>query len=617
MSLAYKPLIPVLVYDPVTDVKSNRYYAVLQSGKNVTYKYFTTTTLSPASFQFTTTPPSPNTIISRKVMITVPIRLIFTGLVTTTNAGFAPPTSLLNSGFDGPRAYPFSSMIDTLQANINNDSVNINLADVLHALLHYNTDNMLKSRDYSFTPNYEDQSFNYADLHNSIKSPLAYDGDGKDGLARPRGGFSFKVVQNATVIPTTAGTTATAIVDMVVTEPIFLSPFSWQHKDEDGFFNVNTMDFNFTMLSSSSQGARAWSHDALTPVNSNVAGNNVFTTTPNIQVQFNQFTGPAFSYNQIQPQMLFKYITPNVLYRGLSYDTPLAYPYWELQRYPTEVGVIPFGTTISVSSNNIMLKQIPRKLLIWARINNQTLYNRADLTDTYYVIQQVQIQFANMATLLSSASQQQLFLTNVKNGSDQEWISWSGLPVNNPTFPPNAASAPYGGQGSVLALRFGEDIQIDQDETPSLNGNYQLLVTVTLTNMNSSGAWDALPVTLYLCPIYEGVFTIEKQGNASHQLSVLTRNDVLDAKPVAGINYDSLEVVGGGDFLSTLKSIGESVNNFLKGSKLISTIAPHLPIPGAATIGRIAQSIGYGEGEGCYGGKRMTKAQMKRSLMHR
>src|ERR1700679_2415869 len=154
MSLSYKALKPVRVLDPVTDVQSVRDYAILSGGNQVSWKAYTSTAISASSIQFSCPPPAGAFIVDRMQTITMPIRLTFTGTVTTTNAGFTPSVSLLNGGFDSPRAYPWSSAVDTLSVSINNDSVSINMADVIQALLHYNIDNRLKTRNYSLTPNY-------------------------------------------------------------------------------------------------------------------------------------------------------------------------------------------------------------------------------------------------------------------------------------------------------------------------------------------------------------------------------------------------------------------------------------------------------------------------------
>jgi hypothetical protein len=621
MSLSYKTLKPVRVLDPVTDVQSVKDYAILSGGGQVSWKAYTSTAISASSIQFSCPPPAGAFIVDRKQMITLPVRLTMTGTVTTTDAGFTPSVSLLNAGFSAPRAYPFSSSLDTLSVSINNDSVSINMADVVQALLHYNIDNKLKTRDYSLTPNYPDQSFNYADLHGSTRSPLAFYADGLDGAPNQRGAFPYTVVSNATVVASTGGTTATAVIDMLITEPIFLSPFYWGCHDSQGFYNVNSMDFNLTFLNGG--GNRMWSHDAITPVATSVApAATVTTNITNITMQFNAFSSPGFSYNVSQPQLLFKYIRPNLLQTGLGPNIPINYPYFEVQRYPTDIGTLAFSAGPQIfQSNNIQLNQIPRRMYILGRAANSALYSSPNLTDTYLAISNVNIQWAGQNTILSSATQAQLYMLNSKNHGDFTWGQWSGLAVNNAIYPPSFFSVPYGTTGGPLCLEFGTDIQLQPDECPGMNGQYQIQVNATFQNMDATGAHDAVPMTFYLIFVMEGVFTITGLGSAVHQLGVVSKKDVIDAQTQPGVNYRDVESVNGGDFLSGLRDFGSKIDNFLKNSKAISTLAPLVPGAGPY-LSKIASNLGYGYG-GCesggvaVGGKRLTKAKLRKTLRNR
>ena len=49
-------------------------------------------------------------------------------------------------------------------------------------------------------------------------------------------------------------------------------------------------------------------------------------------------------------------------------------------------------------------------------------------------------------------------------------------------------------------------------------------------------------------------------------------------------------------FFDFFKDVGNAINNGLKQSKIISTLAPIVPIPYGATIGKIAGNLGYNKG---------------------
>lgn len=226
MSLSYERLEVTKVKDPITILKNKREYAVLEGGQQVSWKPFTTTSVSTSSIQFSTPPPSGSIIVDRKQYLMLPIRLTFTGTAPVGEV-------LLNVGQDAPRAFPISSAIDVLQVTINNQGVSINMGDVIQGLLHFHTDEELLNLDYSMTPNMLDQAQSYAALFGANRNPLGFYGDSQDQNIMPRGGFPFTIVSN---------TNTSAVVDMLCCEPLFLSPFYWGLQNESGFYNVTTMD---------------------------------------------------------------------------------------------------------------------------------------------------------------------------------------------------------------------------------------------------------------------------------------------------------------------------------------------------------------------------------------
>lgn len=50
----------------------------------------------------------------------------------------------------------------------------------------------------------------------------------------------------------------------------------------------------------------------------------------------------------------------------------------------------------------------------------------------------------------------------------------------------------------------------------------------------------------------------------------------------------------GKGFLDTLKSIGNTINDGLKKSKIISTVAGLAPIPYSGAVSSVARNMGYG-----------------------
>lgn len=612
MSLSYQRLDPVEVRDPRTILENKRDYAVLRAGSQTTCKTFTTTSISQSSIQFSCPPPSGGIIVDRKMYLTVPIRLTFTG---TSPVGQV----LLNPAQDAPRAFPLSSAIDTLQVSINNQAVSIQMADIIQALMHFNTDAKLQELDYSMTPTYLDQSQAYSQLFGATRSPLANYADGIDKTPMQRGAFPFTIVSN---------TNTSAVVDMVITEPLFLSPFYWGKHNASGFYNVNTMDFNITFLNQA--GNRMWSHDA---VSSGVA-----TTITSISANFANFPGPAFSYPTVQPLMLFTYITPNET-QILPYNMPITYPYFDVQRFPTDGNAIAAASPpVSLSSNNIQLNSIPRRMYIYVRERNQDLYSTPNNPDTYFSIENISIQFQNKNGLLASASKQQLYEMSVKNHCNMSWTQWSGGPVVNSTLPFGTIANHYGTIGSILCIEFASDIGLDSIEAPGKLGQYMLQVNVLATNISNR----TITPTLYIVIVSEGTFTIEGLGKASTNIGVISSKDILDAKQSPFVNYRDVQEVNGGNFLSGLKDFGRKLlpilkkgNEFLRDTQAISKGLSAIPHPYAQLGSQAARAIGYGEGiyaGGCgmcgtgkcvcnqggvlVGGRSLSRSQLKNRLMN-
>lgn len=452
MSLSYSPLNPILVRDPITMPESTKDYAILKGGNQITWKKYTTPSISTSSITWSTPPPSGNVFVDRKQYVLLPVRLVFSGTGAALN-------NLLNPGNDAPRAFPINGNLEVLQSSINGQSFSIFISDIVHALTHYNTDIRLHNKDYSLTPTYYDQTQSYADLASgNVRNPLGSYANGIDQCPMQRGGFPFTIVQN---------TPTSAVVDMVVCEPLFLSPYYWGCGDAGGFYNVTTMDFNLTFLSNSN---RWWSHNQ-------VVGSNPIS---NIQAYFSNFTNvfvTPFSYADAQPILLMKYITPDET-QVLSPNMPLTYPYFDVQRYPLDFpGAVTANSAFNdptglISSNNLQLNSIPRLMYVYARTRNQDLYAQGtgcSITDTYLALENINITFANYTGLLSSADKAQLYQIAIKNGCGMSWSQWSAERENNdsnwsanPSAIPPVSVAQYGTIGSVLAIEFATDLGMDQ-----------------------------------------------------------------------------------------------------------------------------------------------------------
>lgn len=642
MSLSYQPLEPVLVKDPRCIIDNKRVYAILKAGRRTTYKRWTTNSISTSNINFTTPPPSSGIIIDRKITLTLPVRLTYTARCPADVTGW-------RAGFDAPRAFPIHSMIDTIQLTINNCAVTQNIGEIIHALLRYNNDDTMFNKEYSETPTTLDNAGSYNSLYGSNLNVL---GAGNSVIGR--GNFcNYKLVTNES---SNAIANRTVVVDFLFTEQIMISPLYWGKDNASGFTNVTSMDWVFNFLSQAYN--RVWSHAEI--VASPITGENsvrVLDSTSNISFGPFSTTVDPFSFNLNQPTLNITYITPDTPL-AINPNIPISYPYFSVNKYVTDQSDIAYGATTACISNNIQLPCIPRRLYIYARPINTNYYGSPAITDTYYSIESLSLQFENYAGLFAEASKIQLYEISKKNHCNMSWSEWSGdlsyagpallattvansKPVNLIPGASEKTLVYYNNSGSVMCIEFASDIGLDPSECPGVGqGTYNLQVQCVLKNNNidikSSGnaadqtgntfRWESLGVSLYVIAVLEGTFTITQAGSAMKQLSVVSVQDVEAARANPAYNYRDVQDVNGGNFMSGLKQLVpralsgiKKANNYLKDNKVISRasdLASYIP----GTVGDVARDVGdvaRKYGYGYEGGKAMTKKQLQNRLKNR
>lgn len=569
MSLTYQPLEPVLILDPRIDLYNERYYGVLRGGQQTTMKQWTTSSISNSAITFSCPPPNNGIIMSRKVYVTVPIRLTLTGTVP-------PQQRLINGKQDAPRAFPISQALSSLSVVINNTTVTVNLGEYISALLRYNTGEDVLERDYSTTPHALDMSQEYESLYGSIRNPLAGYGDSQQGTTMGRGGFPFTIVsnpQNETGEPAVM----TAVVDMVCREPLFISPLYYGTGEVSGLVNVTSFEATLNFVSKA--GFRMWSH---------MAGGGVETSVTNVQAQFADFTGTAFSYRTNQPLLDITYITPpqDVV---IPFNVPITYPYFEVKNNMTDIRQsISAAASTTVTSSNISISSIPNRMYIFARDTNQTLQSSCEIPDTFMAIEHLSVQFMNKNGLLASASQRQLYDMSVKNGLAMSWPEWSGEGVYLPDY-----SAKYGTVGSVICVEFATDLGLQLEEAPGKLLQTNIQIEATLRNVSTR----AISPVLCVVVVNEGTFTIEGISQSATSIGVLSNQDILDpASMITALSYDDVRDVTGGSFLSSLANIAKRAHDFTKKHKLISKGLKLIPHPAASIGSTVADALGYGHG---------------------
>ena len=170
------------------------------------------------------------------VRITIPI--IASGLTAS--------TYLVSAGGFGIRSFPLQKAMDTVQMTINNQSMSINIGDMLSALELYNGSAKLKGIDYSKCATYPCMCQNFVDLALSNRSSLNQFSSSLDQDI-PHGG-QYTVLATSAISGNASPATN---IDFVSTEPLFLSPLYWGDAagDDSALYGVKTMDFIFNFNS--------------------------------------------------------------------------------------------------------------------------------------------------------------------------------------------------------------------------------------------------------------------------------------------------------------------------------------------------------------------------------
>ena len=289
--------------------------------------------------------------------------------------------------------------------------------------------------------------------------------------------------QDDSLISTNVADTFSIVTTVVVTEPLFLSPFANSENDKAGFLGLNNLVLNINIDNSC---RRLWSSSTGWITN----------------IQLNSFTNSRLLMNflSLQPEQYSKISAKNVL------------PYLDMPRFLWQVGTIqpiPVGTIITptyqgtrVTFNNIQLNQIPDLMIICCR---QQMSTQNWNNSSYFLgINGISINFNNQSGILSSANSTQLFLISQKNGSSQTYTEWSGQTMSsNSQYGTGDISATM---GSLLILNPAIDFGLLSMYTASSAGQYNFQFELNVTNQTL----NPVPAEICLICVNSGMFILQR-----------------------------------------------------------------------------------------------------------
>jgi hypothetical protein len=555
----------VTTIDPKLETISEAQYAIFKGCSDILEKPFSTNSANDSSFQFYTPPPNPNIIVNRRVKCRIPFAQ---ATITATNLG---ATCLLQSGYFGLREAPVSSVLTTLESKFNSNQNVVQMSDIIHALLKYNTCSALIEGHLSTSTFYPDQSQNYSDLIGASSNPLGSYVDYIKGAQHQRGCWNMQIVTNT---PTSATFTFS------ISENLFLSPYHYGINDNvAGFRGIQTIDTTFTFGNLSRM---------ICYVNPDIEN----ISNVNISVTFGAMP---------QPQLLFEYLTPRQEMM-IPASVPAQYGMYRIDRYPTNGATAAPNANQIIVSNNIQLDQIPEILYIYCRENNNNL-TPFD-TDCFYQINSVNITLNGKNGILASATQEQLYDISVKNGLEMSYVEFSGGPVPLAVSTANPLGTLIGTVGSVICLRFGEDIPLNSG-APGMATNMMMQVNVGVTNINQTETTN--PV-LYLVTVKASVLEFLNTSSSLFQGFTPEIAANSDDYPMVS-KADLMMVQGGADSFGKVKTFfKERVGPWLK---------ENWPAILKGVVGIATKGLGEGEGGAEVGGRRRRRHKPVHHRRHR
>jgi len=606
----------VLVRDERLNCKDAIKYAVQRSGQNITVAEFNAISATTSSHTYNIQVPSETTIIDRRVIweSTVILKVVIPDADT---AGVPVGTPLVNFGVSEALApFPLHGACLTQQYTINNNSVSVNMNDVLPVLLRFHDKRELM-RYNGMTPNMYDTYNYYGDGVGANNNVLGnYTSDSFDNDLYARGSFPQVLVSGGLgatgatqgTAPTfeTSGTNIQTAVPLKVAgavaggyvyyvkftsrEPLLASPFMWAKSSYSGQGFYGIQNLNVVMNLASDNIARMWrSGSAWNRYNS--GANNY---TPMTQVSVVSYESSKLIFNFLTPKPSDMLSARNVV------------PYYELPRYlSTQTSSIAYATrggttavsqlipaTTTIPSTTIQLNMIPDKLLIFVRkAKASQLITDADFA---LAISSISINFNNQSGILASATRDQLYRYSVEAGSNQSWHEFRGFSnIGNGT---TGMGKQIPTSGSYLMLDMGKHIQITEDYYASGSlGNFNLQFTLGVENYTEApSGGGTMPIELVLITLNSGLFVCEK-GQSATYTGILTKDDVLSASQQEPHSSGDVDRMVGGGLLDKLSSFASSVVPHLKN------LAPHARNLLEKSSNKYAQlgakglkSIGYG-----------------------
>jgi hypothetical protein len=563
------------IFDERVRVGKERKYAVLRGAEQYSYMRFPASSTATRTIQYTIYPSSVRTFVNRKVYQRWFTQFDFT------SSGNCTGTLLQLGSNDGLRSYPQSRVMNSVNVQIAGQGINTGLNSYISPMLFYKNCVEQQDIDYSMVPAMLDQTQNYDDwtgsgssgdvsAGGSARNPLAYYGENSHQV--PRGAYPYYSLNN----PVGNGSAVVAAqAKYELTEPLMVSPLHYGRANAPALVGLDQIQIQ---IQNGIQGlsdplAYMWSHST--------SGNATWAT-------------PSVSFYQA-PEILCMMMTPDPT---TVIPPVIDYPYLKYAVNQQDYLSCAANTSYTITLNNQQLAGIPNKIVIWVDRKQST--RTCTSTDTFAAIQSLSIQFDNRPTLLSNATQQDLYQISVRNGLNMSYPQFCKF------------------QGSPITIDPALDLGLPADQTDGSFGARNFQVTIGFKNPNLSGS--AIDYTANCLIVQEGVFSISNLVGST-TVNPLSATEVLQADSGMGSNIELLydgnskgQGIHGGSFFGDvwdgMKMVLKPVSQIANATApLWGSIAPEF-LP----VAKGAQAI-FGSGKKCRkGGALLSRDELSQGL---
>lgn len=471
----------------------NKTYIIDSGAPYGTYYVFPCTAPSNSNMNFTCPTSDTKTYVRRQIFLRTQGVTVITGvsagagipLLQAAGLPHAPGIPVGNAYYFAPRARPLREITQSIGVTFNNFPFTQNLNTYSRILGNFYETDGTAGGDQSMSPTYTDQSQAYGDMDGYPRNPLAGFGN-MSTVNSGRGGFCDILV----TANTSTGIADTATIVWQFTEPICLSPLSYDFFTQEQLclIGLNQITINWQLGGRGSGGG-------LGPNPGIIGLNQGLWSYSELGVPFVTATTTITG-----AQALLQFYTPNP--RQFLPDF-LTYAYSEPFLYQKQFNIlVGAGATATVNLDTINIPTIPQTGIVW--VAQQDQYSNISTTDTCARIEGITVQYMNQSGILSTAQPQDLYQIAVKNGINYSYTSWRRF------------------KGSILPLKFGDDIPLQEGLAPGVLTQQSFTIQVTFTNISAVGMY----FTLNFMTMNEGVVTIQRGGMISKNIGVLTVDEV-------------------------------------------------------------------------------------------